>query len=72
MKDGQNETFYFTGKSITTVSSSPFLGTLNKKGLEAMYTVDPVDEHHVHQLREFDGMKLKSTTKEGLGLNDED
>ena len=51
MKDGQNDIYYFTGKSITTVSSSPFLGTLNKKGSEAMYTVDPVDEHHVRQLR---------------------
>ena len=72
MKNGQNDTYYFTGKSITTVSSSPFLGTLRKKGLEAMYTVDPVDEHHVHQLREFDGMKLKSATHEGLDLNGED
>ena len=72
MKGGQNDIYDFTGKSITAVSSSPFLETLRKKGLEAMYTVDPVDEHHVHQLREFDGMKLKSTTKEGLDLNDED
>ena len=51
MKDGQTYIYYFTDKSITTVSSSPFLGTLNKKGLEAMYTVDPVDKRHVRQLR---------------------
>ena len=33
---------------------------------------DPVDEHAVQRLKEFDGKKLKSTTKEGLDLGDED
>ena len=61
-----------TPSKIVRPRRRPFLETLRKKGLEALYTVDPVDEHHVHQLREFDGMKLKSTTKEGSGLNDKD
>merc|ERR1712083_917148 len=34
--------------------------------------VDPIDEYSVQQLKEFDGKKLKSTTKEGLDLEDED
>ena len=34
--------------------------------------VDPVDEYDVQQLKEFDRKKLKSTTKEGLDLGDED
>merc|ERR1711976_512056 len=72
MKEGQNDIFYITGESITAVSSSPFLETLRKKGLEALYMVDPIDEYAVQQLKEFDGKKLKSTTKEGLDLEDED
>merc|ERR1712203_1159375 len=72
MKEGQNDIYYITGESITAVSSSPFLETLRKKGLEVLYMVDPVDEYAVQQLKEFDGKKLKSTTKEGLEIDDED
>merc|ERR1711959_765834 len=37
-----------------------------------LYMVDPIDEYGVQQLEEFDGKKLKSTTKEGLDIDDED
>merc|ERR1712137_99131 len=72
MKEGQNDIYYITGESIAAVSSSPFLENLRKKGLEGLYMVDPVDEYCVQQLKEFDGKKLKSTTKEGLEVDDED
>merc|ERR1712078_518369 len=72
MKEGQNDIYYITGESIAQVSSSPFLECLRKKGLEVLYMVDPVDEYAVQQLKEFDGKKLKSTTKEGLDIADED
>merc|ERR1712072_1676975 len=72
MKEGQNDIYYVTGESIAAVSSSPFLETLRKKGLEVLYMVDPIDEYATQQLKEFDGKKLKSVTKEGLELDDED
>merc|ERR1711908_269591 len=72
MKEGQNDIYYITGESIAAVSSSPFLESLRKKGLEVLYMVDPVDEYAVQQLKEFDGKKLKSTTKEGLDIEDDD
>ena len=37
MKEGQNDIFYITGESIAAVSSSPFLETLRKKGIEVLY-----------------------------------
>merc|ERR1712178_227927 len=72
MKEGQNDIYYITGESIAAVSASPFLENLKKKGYEVLYMVDPIDEYCVQQLKEFEGKKLKSTTKEGLELDDED
>merc|ERR1712012_1257981 len=71
-KEGQNDIYYITGESIAAVSSSPFLESLRKKGLGVLYMVDPIDESAVQQLKAFDGKKLKSTTKEGLDIGDED
>merc|ERR1719159_550239 len=72
MKEGQNDIYYITGESIQGVSSSPFIETLRKKGIEVLYMVDPIDEYCVQQLKEYDGKKLKSVTKEGLDLDTEE
>merc|ERR1711959_6783 len=72
MKEGQQDIFYITGESVAQVSSSPFIETLRKKGFEVIYMVDPIDEYCVQQLKEYDGKKLKSVTKEGLDLDTED
>merc|ERR1711861_60648 len=60
MKEGQNDIYYITGESIQGVSSSPFIETLRKKGIEVIYMVDPIDEYCVQQLKEYDSKKLKS------------
>ena len=72
MKEGQNDIYYITGESVAAASSSPFLEALRKKGLEVLYMCDPIDEYAVQQLKEFDGNKLKSCTKEGLDIDDDE
>merc|ERR1712141_353252 len=45
-----------------------FLEALKKRDLEVIYMTDPIDEHAVQQLKEYDGKKLVNVTKEGLDL----
>merc|ERR1711990_1152992 len=72
MGDKQEGIYYVSGESKKAVEKSPFIEKLKKKGIEVLYMVDPIDEYAVQQLKEFDGKKLKSTTKEGLEIDDED
>ena len=71
-KEGQNDNYHITGESIAVVFSSSFREHLCKKGHEVLRVAEPVDEYAVKQLTEFDGTKLKPTTKEGLDLGDQD
>nr|AFZ62631.1 HSP90-1 [Ditylenchus destructor] len=68
MKENQTAIYYITGESKETVDNSAFVERVKKRGFEVIYMVDPIDEYCVQQLKEFDGKKLVSVTKEGLEL----
>ena len=70
MKEGQQSIYYITGESMAAVATSPFLEGLKQRGYEVLYLVDPIDEYMVQQMKEYDGKKLVSCTKEGLDLDD--
>ncbi|GMI25358.1 hypothetical protein TrRE_jg6076 [Triparma retinervis] len=72
MTDSQSGIFYVTGESKRAVENSPFLEQLKKKGYEVIYMVDPIDEYCVQQLKEYEGKKLISATKEGLTMEEDE
>merc|ERR1712060_864869 len=72
MNENQAGIYYVTGGSKRSVETSPFLEKLKKKGYEVLYMVDPIDEYAVQQLKEFDGKKLLSATKEGLQMDEDE
>jgi heat shock protein beta len=70
MKDDQKAIYYIAGDSVDALQKHPTIEKLTKKGYEVFLLTDPVDEHCLQSLAEFQGHKISDTSRATLKLDE--
>ena len=71
MNPDQEEIYYINGPSRAAIEAGPYVEMFNKKDIEIVYTLDPIDDFVLSHLREFDGKKLVSADGADISLDKE-
>lgn len=69
MGEGQEEIYYINGPNRAAIEAGPYVEMFNKKGIEIIYTMEPIDDFVLSHLGEFDGKKLVSADRADLDLS---
>jgi len=69
MADGQEEIYYINGPNRSAIEAGPYVEMFNKKDIEIIYTMEPIDDFVLNHLGEFDGKKLISADRADLDLS---
>ncbi|MQA25901.1 MAG: molecular chaperone HtpG [Micromonosporaceae bacterium] len=72
MKEGQEEIYFATGGSRSTVENSPHMEAFQEGGYEVLLLTDPVDAIWVDRVPEFEGKRLQSIAKGELDIAGKD
>lgn len=72
MKDDQEYIYYSSGESVEAIRRSPFLERLLEKDYEVLYLDEPIDEHMIMSLPDYQGSKVMSAEKDNFKFGDKD
>ena len=72
MKEDQENIYFITGQSISSLSNSPFIEKLTEKGYDVLYFVDPIDEYMIQNMKEYEKIKLVDVSKEVIEFNNDE
>jgi len=72
MPEAQQEIYFITGDSRSSLETSPHLEIFRAKGYEVLFLTDPVDEWVVQALTEYKEKKLKAVDRGDVDLDSEE
>lgn len=70
MKAGQDKIYYLNGPGRESIEASPYFEAFRQKGIEVLYTREPIDDFVLSMLAEFEGKKIVSGDQADLDLPD--
>lgn len=68
MTADQEAIYYINGPSRAAIEAGPYVEMFKKKGIEIIYTMEPIDDFVLSHLGEFDGKKLMSADRADLDI----
>lgn len=69
MAQGQDAIYYINGPSRAAVEHGPYVEMFRQKGVEILYTLEPVDDFVLNHLGKYRDRKLVSADREDLDLS---
>lgn len=72
MKKDQEYIYFHSGNDLESVKDSPFMEKLLQKDYEVLYLTEPIDEHMIMQLPDYEGTKFMSISKDNFKFGEKD
>ena len=69
MGEEQDKIYFINGPNRAAIEAGPYVEMFNKKDIEIIYTMEPIDDFVLNHLREFEGKKLVSADRSDLDLS---
>ena len=68
MQEGQDSIYFINGPSRSALENGPYVEMFKKRGIEIIYTLEPIDDFVLNHLGEYEEKKLVSADRGDLHL----